>query len=79
MAETKTDTEFKWGGYSLPVNRDDPTEEIDLSGVEAVRPKNLRVASYPYPHLRDDEGAVIARDFMHLGKLAFILDAMDRT
>lgn len=71
-------SEFQWGGHTLPVNLNDPNNEIDISSVEPVRPINLRVATYPYPHLRDDEGCVISRDFMHLGKLAFILDALDQ-
>lgn len=62
----------------LTVNENDPNEEINLETVTPVRPVNLRVASHPYPHLRDDEGCVIANDFMHLGKLAFILDAVDQ-
>lgn len=38
-------------------------------------PKNLRVEQEPYPHLRDDEGCVLARDYQHPEKLAFILAA----
>jgi hypothetical protein len=70
--------DFPWGGYNLTVNENDPNEELDLSPVTPVRPLNLRVATFPYPHLRDDEGTVLARDFMDLGKLAFILDALDK-
>jgi hypothetical protein len=69
-------TEFKWGGYRLPVASDDANEPIDLSSVDLVAPKNLRVATFPYPHLRDDDGCVIARDFMDLRKLAYILAAL---
>jgi len=37
---------------------------------------NLRVEQEPYPHLRDDEGCVLARDFQHEEKLEFILTAV---
>jgi hypothetical protein len=67
---------FKWRGLELPLC-DDANEEIILDGVTPEAPKNLRVCSYPYPHLRDDDGTVLARDYAELGKLAYILDALD--
>jgi hypothetical protein len=39
-------------------------------------PKNLRVEQWPYPHLRDDEGCVLAHDYIDDEKVAFILDAV---
>lgn len=38
-------------------------------------PKNLRVEQEPYPHLRDDDGCVLARDYEHEGKTAYIVRA----
>jgi len=38
-------------------------------------PINLRVEAEPYPHLRDDEGCVLARDYRNDEKLDFILAA----
>lgn len=38
-------------------------------------PVNLQVVNDPYPHLRDDEGCVLARDYAHNAKLAYILAA----
>jgi hypothetical protein len=40
------------------------------------RPVNLRVETSPYPHLRDDEGCVLAADYIHVEKVQFILDAV---
>jgi hypothetical protein len=39
-------------------------------------PINLRVEWEPYPHLRDDEGCVLARDYLHDEKMKFILEAV---
>lgn len=39
-------------------------------------PINLRIEHQPYPHLRDDEGAILARDYIHLDKMEFILEAV---
>jgi hypothetical protein len=39
-------------------------------------PKNLRIELKPYAHLRDDDGCVLARDYIHAGKLEFILTAV---
>lgn len=39
-------------------------------------PVNLRVEQEPYPHLRDDEGCILARDYQNKEKLDFILDAV---
>ena len=39
-------------------------------------PINLRVEQDPYPHLRDDQGCVLASDYIHDEKLAFILAAV---
>jgi len=36
---------------------------------------NLRIEQDPYPHLRDDEGCVLAHDYQSVGKLAFIVHA----
>lgn len=41
-------------------------------------PINLRVEEDPYPHLRDDEGCVLARDYQHTEKMEFILEAVRR-
>ena len=38
---------------------------------------NLRVEHNPYPHLRDDQGCVLANDYIHLAKLGFILKAVE--
>jgi len=43
----------------------------------AKAPKNLRVEHDPYPHLRDDEGCVLARDYIAPDKLAFICQAVN--
>lgn len=40
-------------------------------------PKNLRVERDPYPHLRDDDGCVLSRDFVDEDKMAFILNAVE--
>lgn len=39
-------------------------------------PINLRVEQEPYPHLRDDKGCILARDFQDEAKLAFILQVV---
>lgn len=39
-------------------------------------PVNLRVEMFPYPHLRDDEGCILANDYQNLDKLEFILEAV---
>ena len=39
-------------------------------------PKNLRIEHEPYPHLRDDEGCVLARDYQNTDKTDFILIAV---
>lgn len=39
-------------------------------------PKNLRVEYEPYPHLRDDDGCVLASDCVYEDKIAFILEAV---
>ncbi len=41
-------------------------------------PINLRVEQDPYPHLRDDEGCILARDHQNKEKLDFILEAVRR-
>lgn len=41
------------------------------------RPINLRVEQEPYPHLRDDEGCILARDYQNPEKLAYILAAVE--
>jgi hypothetical protein len=33
----------------------------------------LRIEMTPYPHLRDSEGCVLARDFVYLEKVDFII------
>lgn len=40
------------------------------------QPKNLRLEMNPYPHLRDDEGCVLASDYFHPDKIAFLLEAV---
>lgn len=63
-----------WGPYVLAVQATaDGNGALDLSGVEPIEPINLRIAPDPYPHLRDDEGCILARDYIHVGKLAWIL------
>lgn len=37
------------------------------------KPVNLRVEQWPYPHLRDDEGCVLANDYVHQDKVDYIL------
>jgi hypothetical protein len=54
----------------------DGNGKYDLSEVEQVKPINLRLAAHPYPHLRDDEGCVLARDRVHLGKIAYLLNSL---
>lgn len=46
---------------------------IDLTDVEPVEPKNPRLCMEPYPHLRDDEGCILAMDYAHKGKIAYLL------
>jgi hypothetical protein len=42
-------------------------------------PKNLTIEYEPYPHLRDDEGCVLAADYVNTGKVDFILEALKLT
>lgn len=35
--------------------------------------KNLRVELHPYPHLRDDDGCVLANDYVYQEKIDYIL------
>jgi hypothetical protein len=51
----------------------DENGRFDFTGIEPQAPKNLRVAQEPYPHLRDDDGCVLARDYISLPKMAWIL------
>jgi len=44
--------------------------------LQMTAPKNLRIEMEPYPHLRDDEGCILARDYIHQEKMAFILNAV---
>lgn len=44
---------------------------------KATPPINLRVEQEPYPHLRDDQGCVLARDYQSPAKLAYILNAVN--
>lgn len=64
-----------WHGVELPVlDTADGNGRFVYAGVTPVAPVGpLRVAAYPYPHLRDDEGAILARDVNHPGKMAWIL------
>jgi hypothetical protein len=41
-----------------------------------IPPKNLRIEFEPYPHLRDDDGCILARDYIHADKLKFIFEAV---
>lgn len=41
-------------------------------------PINLRIEYNPYPHLRDDKGCVLARDYVHVEKMEYILEAVRR-
>lgn len=54
----------------------DENGAIDVSISEPEAPVNLRVAEHPYPHLRDDGGCVLARDYYRPRLLAFILLAV---
>ena len=40
------------------------------------KPTNLRLEENPYTHLRDDEGCVLARDYVNQEKIDFILAAV---
>ncbi len=57
------------------INADDLRQ---IAAATPVSPKNLRVEMSPYPHLRDDEGCILANDFLDFGKLAFILEAVSK-
>lgn len=39
--------------------------------------KNLRLEREPYPHLRDDDGCVLAADFIDEKKVAALLSAVN--
>lgn len=41
-----------------------------------IPPKNLRIEFEPYAHLRDDDGCVLASDYVHADKLKFIFEAV---
>jgi hypothetical protein len=41
-------------------------------------PINLRIEYEPYPHLRDEEGCVLARDYFNEEKVNFILWAVEK-
>jgi hypothetical protein len=47
--------------------------ELNLREVEPKPTRNLHVELEPYPHLRDDDGPILANDYTDTGKLAFIL------
>jgi len=51
-------------------------EAINFSGVPRVAPVGLVVALEPYPHLRDEGGCILARDYVDMSKLAWIMDAI---
>jgi hypothetical protein len=48
-----------------------------LAAATPVAPANLRLEWEPYPHLRDDQGCVLARDHLDPGKVAYILRAVE--
>lgn len=54
----------------------DDNGKIDLTGITPRAPVNLRIAEEPYPHLRDDSGCILARDYVNLPVMAWILDAV---
>lgn len=49
---------------------------LDLGGAAPKAPVNLRIAEWPYPHLRDDSGCILARDYVNPGVMAFVLAAV---
>lgn len=52
-------------------------EPLTFGPEDAPRPpKGLYVALDPYPHLRDEDGCVLARDYFQANKLNFILQAV---
>lgn len=51
-------------------------ETYDVSTAPLVAPVNLYIAAEPYPHLRDDGGCILARDYVDDRKMAFILAAV---
>lgn len=51
-------------------------DEAAIRTAAPVAPVNLRVEMSPYPHLRDDNGCVLAPDYFEAEKLAFILSAV---
>ncbi len=68
---------IKWSNYEIPLG-DDPNQTLDLSEVPTKRPVNLKFASFPYPHLRDDTGTVLARDYADIEKVSAIVGSFDR-
>ncbi len=40
-------------------------------------PVNLRIEHNPYAHLRDDEGCILASDYVDAAKMDFILKAVE--
>lgn len=40
-------------------------------------PVNMRIDEWPYPHLRDDDGAILCRDYQDREKLEFIFAAVE--
>lgn len=51
--------------------------EDSETSVTPIAPKNLRAPIDPYPHLRDDDGCVLARDCIDPDKVAYILNAVN--
>lgn len=60
----------------LSMDELDARDAAMIKGAAPVAPVGLRVEMSPYPHLRDDNGCVLARDYFEAGKLAFILAAV---
>ena len=53
-------------------------EREHIKNALPIAPLNLRVEMDPYPHLRDDDGCILAKDYYNPEKLAFILDAVQK-
>lgn len=51
-------------------------EAAKATEAQRRQPKNLRIESEPYLHLRDDEGCVLASDYINDQKMAFVLEAV---
>jgi hypothetical protein len=50
--------------------------ELYFKNTASIPVNNMKVASDPYPHLRDADGCILARDYINVGKMKYVLECV---